>query len=83
MLFLCKYKHIFLQISADHDLYSEDRYSQADYLRYSTAHYLLWFFGVMGGCLAAYYWLDDKKMYRPVAAKQLPGDGRTHYTFEH
>ncbi|KAH8397485.1 hypothetical protein KR222_007733 [Zaprionus bogoriensis] len=69
-------------ISADHDLYSEDRYSQPDYLRYSTSYYLLTFLGVMSGCLALYYWLEDKKMYRPVAAKQYPAEGVKHYTFE-
>ncbi|XP_017871965.1 PREDICTED: NADH dehydrogenase [ubiquinone] 1 beta subcomplex subunit 8, mitochondrial [Drosophila arizonae] len=69
-------------ISVDHDLYSEDRYSQPDYPRYSKSYYMLCFAGVMGGCLALYYWLEDKKMYRPVAAKQYPADGVKHYTFE-
>ncbi|XP_030386515.1 NADH dehydrogenase [ubiquinone] 1 beta subcomplex subunit 8, mitochondrial [Scaptodrosophila lebanonensis] len=69
-------------ISADHDLYSEDRFSQAEKPRFSNAEYWLSFLGVMAGCLALYYWLDDKKMYRPVAAKQYPAEGVKHYTFE-
>ncbi|XP_017073899.1 NADH dehydrogenase [ubiquinone] 1 beta subcomplex subunit 8, mitochondrial [Drosophila eugracilis] len=69
-------------ISADHDLYSEDRWSQAEQPRYKNSYYFVCFLGVMSGCLALYYWLEDKKMYRPVAAKQYPGDGVKHYTFE-
>ncbi|EDV92083.1 NADH dehydrogenase [ubiquinone] 1 beta subcomplex subunit 8, mitochondrial [Drosophila grimshawi] len=69
-------------ISADIDLYSEDRFSQPDQPRYSTSYYFLCFLGVMSGCLAVYYWLEDKKMYRPVAVKQLPADGKKHYTFD-
>lgn len=40
-----------------------------------------WFFGVVGGTFALYYWLEDKKMFRPAMPKQLPKDGK-HYTFE-
>lgn len=40
-----------------------------------------WFFGVVGGIFALYYWLEDKKMFRPAMPKQLPKDGK-HYTFE-
>lgn len=69
-------------ISVDQDLYGEDRYSQAEKPRYNNSTYFLSFLGVMSGCLALYYWLEDKKMYRPVAAKQYPADGVKHYVFE-
>lgn len=42
----------------------------------------LWFVGVMGGTFALYYWLEDKKMFRPAMPKQFPKDGKKHYTFE-
>lgn len=44
--------------------------------------YWLSFLGIMTGCIVLYYWLDDKRMFRPVLPKQLPGDGKVHYTFE-
>ncbi|EDW86368.1 uncharacterized protein Dwil_GK17672 [Drosophila willistoni] len=69
-------------VSVDHDLYGEDRYSQAEPPRFSNSYYFVSFLGVMSGCLALYYWLEDKKMYRPVAEKQYPGNGVKHYTFE-
>uniref|UniRef100_A0A1B0BFT4 NADH dehydrogenase [ubiquinone] 1 beta subcomplex subunit 8, mitochondrial n=1 Tax=Glossina palpalis gambiensis TaxID=67801 RepID=A0A1B0BFT4_9MUSC len=69
-------------IHADYDLYSEDRWSQPSQPRFSNSGYWLSFLGVMAGCLILYYGIDDYKMYRPVAAKQYPGEGRVHYTFE-
>lgn len=63
-------------------MYGEDRYSQPDRPRFAHGTYWLSFLGVMGGCFALYYWLEDKKMFRPVAAKQYPGDGKVHYVFE-
>lgn len=42
----------------------------------------VWFLGVMGASFAVYIWLEDKKMFRPAMPKQLPHDGKKHYTFE-
>ncbi|XP_061394288.1 NADH dehydrogenase [ubiquinone] 1 beta subcomplex subunit 8, mitochondrial [Musca vetustissima] len=67
---------------AESDLYSEDRWSQPAPPRYANSTYWLGFLGCMAGCLALYYWLENYRMYRPVAVKQYPGDGRKHYTFE-
>ncbi|XP_067637902.1 NADH dehydrogenase [ubiquinone] 1 beta subcomplex subunit 8, mitochondrial [Eurosta solidaginis] len=69
-------------LHADIDLYGEDRYSQPEKPRFTNAQYWLSFLGVMTGCFLLYFWLEDYKMYRPVAVKQYPGDGRKHYTFE-
>ncbi|XP_037935827.1 NADH dehydrogenase [ubiquinone] 1 beta subcomplex subunit 8, mitochondrial-like [Teleopsis dalmanni] len=69
-------------IHADIDLYGEDRYSVAARPRYSNQVYWGTFLGVMTFCFVLYYWLEDKKMFRPVSAKQYPGDGKKHYTFE-
>ncbi|KAG8228755.1 hypothetical protein J437_LFUL009677 [Ladona fulva] len=64
------------------NIYGEDRYDAS-----STVHPPEWkqwtaFFVVVGGFTLAYHWLDDKKMFRPVMVKDLPNDGRKHYTFE-
>uniref|UniRef100_A0A1I8P7A0 NADH dehydrogenase [ubiquinone] 1 beta subcomplex subunit 8, mitochondrial n=1 Tax=Stomoxys calcitrans TaxID=35570 RepID=A0A1I8P7A0_STOCA len=67
---------------ANADLYSEDRWSQASPPRFANSTYWLGFLGCMTGCLVVYYWLENYRMYRPVAAKQYPGDGQKHYTFE-
>lgn len=40
------------------------------------------FVGVMFGAFGIYWFLNDKRMYRPALPKQLPGDGKPHYTFE-
>lgn len=63
-------------------MYGEDRYGTAEPLRYSMTTYYMAFLGVMAGCFGLYYFLEDKKMYRPVLPKQYPGDGKVHYTFE-
>uniref|UniRef100_A0A0K8TP44 Putative mitochondrial electron transport nadh to ubiquinone n=1 Tax=Tabanus bromius TaxID=304241 RepID=A0A0K8TP44_TABBR len=69
-------------VHANIDLIGEDRYSLPEPSRYSTPFYYAMFLGVMGFCLATYYYLEDKKMFRPVVPKQYPGDGKVHYTFE-
>jgi hypothetical protein len=43
------------------------------------------FLGVMGFCFATYYWLEDKKMFRPTLPKQYPADlkdGKKHYNWD-
>lgn len=74
--------YINFQLHADADYYSEDRYSQPCRPRYANSTYWLSFLGVMAGWFLIYFLLEDYKMYRPVAVKQYPGDGRKHYTFE-
>jgi len=37
---------------------------------------------VMGAWILAFWFFQDKKMFRPTLPKQMPGDGKTHYTFE-
>lgn len=64
------------------DLYNEDRYSFAEKPRYEIKYQWLTFLSVMAGILAFYYWLDDKKMFRPVLPRQYAQDGKPHYTFE-
>ncbi|KAL5275079.1 NDUFB8 family protein [Megaselia abdita] len=69
-------------LSADYNLYSEDRYSQAEKPRYSSIYYLSCFLGVMTFSFLLYGFLEDKKMFRPVLPKQYPGSGEKHYTFD-
>lgn len=71
-----------VQIHAEYDYYGETRFGTASPLRYPIE--LLWvtFLGVMAALFGIYFYLDDKRMYRPVVPKQLPGDGKTHYTFD-
>lgn len=42
------------------------------------------FFGVVGGFMALFFWLEDpnKKMFQPAMPKAMYGDGKIHYTFE-
>lgn len=40
------------------------------------------FFAVVGGFTALTIFFEDKKMFRPAMPKQMPGDGKKHYTFE-
>ncbi|XP_050084138.1 NADH dehydrogenase [ubiquinone] 1 beta subcomplex subunit 8, mitochondrial [Anopheles aquasalis] len=69
-------------LHAETDFWSEDRFGTSDPLRYSMKTYWLAFLGVMTGCFALYYWLEDYKMFRPVLAKQYPYEGKQHYTFD-
>lgn len=63
-------------------MWREDRYGRAEPLRYSVRFQVLTFLGVMFGCFGVYWFLDDKRMFRPTLPKQMPGDGKPHYTFE-
>lgn len=76
------YFSVLLQLHADIDLIGEDRWGHAEPLRFSLQSQFLTFGAVMVGVFALYYALEDVKMYRPVAEKQYPGDGRVHYTFD-
>lgn len=69
-------------LNANVDLIGEDRYGTEKPLRYSMQYQWACFLGVMTFCFVTYYWLEDKKMFRPVLPKQRPGDGKVHYTFE-
>jgi NADH dehydrogenase (ubiquinone) 1 beta subcomplex subunit 8 len=64
------------------DMYGEDRFDVSSKPRYSLKQQFLAFIGVMAGCAGIYYWLEDKKMFRPVLPKQYAYQGETHYTFE-
>lgn len=64
------------------DLYGEDRYTQAEPTRFTNKQYWLSFLGVMTLCFSIYFFLEDKKMFRPALPKQYPAGGKTHYTFE-
>ncbi|XP_037038278.1 NADH dehydrogenase [ubiquinone] 1 beta subcomplex subunit 8, mitochondrial [Bradysia coprophila] len=68
-------------VHAEIDYWGEDRVGPEPTL-ISGRNQLLAFSGVMIGCFALYLWLEDKRMYRPAVKKQLPGDGKVHYTFE-
>jgi hypothetical protein len=39
------------------------------------------FLGLMTFWFVLYYWLEDKKMFRPVMPKTLPANGKS-YKFE-
>ncbi|XP_055840451.1 NADH dehydrogenase [ubiquinone] 1 beta subcomplex subunit 8, mitochondrial [Episyrphus balteatus] len=69
-------------LHAQIDLIGEDRYSQPEKTRFENWQYFASFFGFMTCCFVLYYWLEDKKMFRPVLPKQYPRDGKVHYTFE-
>ncbi|PSN49180.1 hypothetical protein C0J52_10902 [Blattella germanica] len=64
------------------DMFGEDRFDVSSRPRYSLRQQLLAFGGVMAFSFALYYWLEDKRMFRPVLPKQYPYQGETHYTFE-
>lgn len=64
------------------DMYGEDRFDVSSKPRFTLAQQVLAFIGVVGGFAVVYYWLDDKRMFRPVLPKQYPYKGETHYTFE-
>lgn len=69
-------------VHANIDLIGEDRYGSAEPLRYSIKYMYACFLGVMTFWFVSYYWLDNKRMFRPVLPKQLAADGKVHYTFE-
>lgn len=60
----------------------EDRYGTPEPLILPIRKMFLTFAVVMAGFITVYYGLEDHKMYRPVAARQYPSDGKVHYTFE-
>lgn len=70
------------QFHAEYEFWREDRFGRAEPLRYSVGFQLACFLGVMFGSFGIYWFLNDKRMYRPTLPKQLPGDGKPHYTFE-
>lgn len=69
-------------IHVDVDMYGEDRFDVSSKPRYTLRQQLLAFLGVMGASAALYYWLEDKRMFRPALPKQYPYKGETCYTFE-
>lgn len=73
---------ISFQVHINYLLWSEDRYGTASPPRFSLQTVVLAFVGVMTTWFALYFYFEDKKMFRPVLPKQLPADGRVHYTFE-
>ncbi|XP_061715520.1 NADH dehydrogenase [ubiquinone] 1 beta subcomplex subunit 8, mitochondrial [Cydia pomonella] len=62
------------------EIFGEDRYDISMRPRFPVWYQAMWFFGVVGGCFALYFYLEDMKMGRPVTIKQYPKDG-PHYTF--
>lgn len=70
-----------LKIHAEIDYWGEDRVGPEPML-IPLQTQVLAFACVLLGSFALYYWLEDKRMYRPAVKKQLPGDGKVHYTFE-
>lgn len=69
------------KIHAEIDYWGEDRVGPEPQLISGRTQFLV-FTSVILGSFALYYFLEDKRMYRPAVKKQLPGDGRVHYTFE-
>lgn len=63
-------------------MYDETRYGTPAPLRFPLGQQALMFFGVMSGFFFLYWWLEDKKMFRPASPKQLPEPGKVHYTFD-
>lgn len=68
-------------LHVDNEILCEERVTTAR-PRYSIRFMWAMFLGVMGSCFGMYYWLEDKKMFRPVLPKQYPAGGKTHYTFD-
>ncbi|XP_066999367.1 NADH dehydrogenase [ubiquinone] 1 beta subcomplex subunit 8, mitochondrial [Anabrus simplex] len=64
------------------NLIGEDRFDVSAKPRYSLLTQVLCFVGAVGGSAVIYYYLDDKRMFRPVLPKQYPAEGVVHYTFE-
>uniref|UniRef100_A0A7R9ATA8 NADH dehydrogenase [ubiquinone] 1 beta subcomplex subunit 8, mitochondrial n=1 Tax=Timema shepardi TaxID=629360 RepID=A0A7R9ATA8_TIMSH len=64
------------------DMYGEDRYNVSFRPRFSLLYMWTCFLGVVGGFFAVYYFMEDKKMFRPVVPKQYYRPGVVHYTFE-
>lgn len=71
----------YLQIHAEIDYHDETRFGSAEPLRFSLLNQFLAFFGVISGSFLLYWFLDDKRIYRPALPKQYPTSG-PHYTFE-
>lgn len=63
-------------------MYGETRFYINQKLRISLRQQVLTFVGVMLALYGTYELLDPYPMFRPVKPKQLPADGKTHYTFE-
>lgn len=77
-----QYKNIWfsLQLNARAEILGEDRADPAMKPRFPVWYQAMWFFGVVGGSFALYFYLEDYKFGRPVTAKQYPQDG-PHYQF--
>ncbi|XP_055714628.1 NADH dehydrogenase [ubiquinone] 1 beta subcomplex subunit 8, mitochondrial [Phlebotomus papatasi] len=69
-------------VHIEYTLWSEDRFGYSEKPRFSLKYQFLMFTGVLAACFGIYYFLEDYKVFRPVVPKQLPGDGKVHYTFE-
>lgn len=70
------------QFHAEHELWREDRIGRAEPLRYPIRLQVMCFVGVLAASFGIYWFMEDKHLFRPVLPKQMPGDGRPHYTFE-
>ena len=56
------------------DMYGEDRYNADRNLRISIPNMWAAFLTVIAGYSLLFFYLDDKKMFRPVVSEQvLPG----------
>lgn len=60
----------------------EDRYDVSARLRWPASQQFLVFLSVMAGFFGVHFYLERMKMFRPVLAKQYPGEGVKHYSFE-
>lgn len=64
------------------DAIREDRFDCSAKYTKSGLQMVLEFLGVMGGTWLLYSYLENFKMFHPLIPKQLPGEGKVHYTFE-
>lgn len=70
-------------IHAQADFYDETRYgAPQERMRYSFGQQLAAFSAAIIVPFLLYFWLEDKKMFRPALPKQMPEPGVVHYTFE-
>lgn len=69
-------------VHAEIDLFGEHRYGTTEPLRFSLKDQFLSFALAISGSIIIYYYLDNKRMFRPVLPRQYPGDGKIYYTFE-
>jgi len=69
-------------LHVDSDVLTEDKWNPTTRKRYSFVQMLAWLTVVWGGIAVVYIVTLPYPHFQAAAAKQLPKDGKQHYTFE-